>query len=163
MDPKKLAELRAHYDTTSTAEYLDNAVEDRETSESPMVGITVRLPANVLDAARDEADRQGLKVTALLRSWIEAAVAQGLADDRVVPVAALRNLVAETAVAPMLSTAYAEMLQARLSLINPRVSGGDIEPIFKRMNRSYIRASDVAQRHAVLKRTLASARLRTAV
>lgn len=97
MNPEKLSELREYYDNTSTAADLDNAVEDNDTTDTPMVGITVRLPANVLNAARDEASKRGIKVTALLRNWIESSVSQTITDDRVVPVAALRNLVADTA------------------------------------------------------------------
>lgn len=41
-----------------------------------MVGITVRLPAATLDAARALAGAQGVKVTTLVREWIEQRVAE---------------------------------------------------------------------------------------
>ena len=94
MDAKELAALRAHYDTADTSTELDRAVLDTTVTESAMVGITVRLPAAVLNTARAQADAQGVKVTALLRAWIEAATAEGVDDDRMVRVSELRKVLA---------------------------------------------------------------------
>jgi len=62
-----------------------------------MVGITVRLPASTLDAARSIARKDGVKVTALLRQWIEQNVAEGADDSQMVPVAELKRLIARSA------------------------------------------------------------------
>jgi len=88
---------REHYDNTDTSAELEKAELDTTIVAEPMVGITVRLPASTLDAARIIARRDGVKVTALLRQWIEQNVAEGARDDQVVPVAELRRLIARTA------------------------------------------------------------------
>ena len=41
----------------------------------PMVGIAIRLPVATLDAARLIAHDEGVKVTAMLREWIDQRVA----------------------------------------------------------------------------------------
>jgi hypothetical protein len=45
-----------------------------EVVQSPMVGITVRLPAERLEKVREIAARQGVKTTALIRRWVDNAV-----------------------------------------------------------------------------------------
>ncbi|MET0435200.1 MAG: hypothetical protein ABW025_13635 [Cellulomonas sp.] len=62
-----------------------------------MVGITIRLPQTTLDAARAVADEEGVKVTALLRAWVEQRLAERVDDRTVVPVADLRRLIARAA------------------------------------------------------------------
>jgi len=89
--------LREHYDSTDTSAELEKAELDAMTVSEPMVGITVRLPAPTLDAARSIARKDGVKVTALLRQWIEQNVAEGADDDQMVPVAELKRLIARTA------------------------------------------------------------------
>jgi len=74
MNQERLDALRSHYDTTDLTAELDNAELDTETVQSPMVGITVRLPADRLEQVRKIAAANGVKTTALIRSWIEKAV-----------------------------------------------------------------------------------------
>ncbi|PVU81974.1 hypothetical protein DDP54_01930 [Cellulomonas sp. WB94] len=63
----------------------------------PMVGIAIRLPVATLDAARQIANDEGVKVTAMLREWIDQRVAERVDDARVVTVADLRRLIAHRA------------------------------------------------------------------
>jgi len=63
----------------------------------PMVGIAIRLPVATLDAARLIAHDEGVKVTAMLREWIDQRVAERVDDARVVSVADLRRLIAHRA------------------------------------------------------------------
>ncbi|HEY8719317.1 hypothetical protein [Pengzhenrongella sp.] len=96
MTTADLDALRAHYDTTDTSADLEKATEDTSAVVEPMVGITIRMPAATLDAARGIARRDGVKVTALLREWVEQRVADGVDDERVVSVADLRRLIAKS-------------------------------------------------------------------
>ncbi len=59
-----------------------------------MVGITIRLPASTLNTARALAAGRGVKVTALIRDWVEQQLADNTDDRRVVSVAELRRLIA---------------------------------------------------------------------
>ena len=97
MTTADLDALRMHYDNADTSAELERAELDTTVTTEPMVGITVRLPASTLDAARGIARKDGLKVTALLRQWIEQNVAEGADDDQIVPVAELKRLIARTA------------------------------------------------------------------
>ena len=89
--------LRAHYDSTDTSAELQKAELDTSVVAEPMVGITIRLPASTLDAARAIARKEGVKVTALLRQWIAQHVAEGAGEDQVVSVTELQQLIARTA------------------------------------------------------------------
>lgn len=89
-----LAELRDYYDTTDQSAALENAEIDTSTTDDPMVGITVRLPASTLNTARALAEQRGIKVTALIRQWVEQNLAEQTDDRRVVPVSELRRLIA---------------------------------------------------------------------
>ena len=89
--------LREHYANTDTSAELEKAELDESVVGEPMVGITIRLPASTLDAARRIARQDGVKVTALLRQWIEQNVAEGANDEQMVPVAELKRLIARTA------------------------------------------------------------------
>lgn len=73
MDQKQIEELRQHYDNVDTSDGIKDAEIDDEIVQSPMVGITVRLPAEVLEQVRQMARDQGVKTTALIRRWIEDA------------------------------------------------------------------------------------------
>ena len=97
MTTADLDALRQHYDNTDTSVELEKAELDATLVAEPMVGITVRLPASTLDAARAIARKDGVKVTALLRQWIEQNVAEGTDDDQMVPVAELKRLIARSA------------------------------------------------------------------
>jgi hypothetical protein len=92
--------LRQHYDDADTSGELTRAELDTTINAEPMVGITVRLSASTLDAARAIARKDGVKVTALLRQWIEQNVAEGADDDQMVPVAELKRLIARAAQHP---------------------------------------------------------------
>ncbi|MDQ2845448.1 MAG: BrnA antitoxin family protein [Actinomycetota bacterium] len=91
---EQLAALRDFYDNNDQSAELETAELDTSMVEDPMVGITVRLPAFILNAARALAAERGVKVTALLREYVEQQLADQVADDRVVPVAELRRLIA---------------------------------------------------------------------
>lgn len=85
MDEKKLEELRDYYDCTDTSAEIANAELDDEIVISPMVGITVRLPAEVLQRVRDLAAQENVKTTALIRRWIECEIES---EDELAPAAA---------------------------------------------------------------------------
>lgn len=93
--------LREHYDSTDTSGELEKAKLDTSVITEPMVGITIRMPAATLDAARVIARRDGVKVTALLRDWVEQRVADGADEEQVVSVADLRRLIAHNAHQPL--------------------------------------------------------------
>jgi len=97
MNDAELAALAAHYDRTDTSAELERAVLDAAIVEEPMVGITIRLPASTLGAARALAESEGVKVTAMLRRWVEQRIAEGAADDQVISVGELKRLIARTA------------------------------------------------------------------
>lgn len=73
MTPKKLAELREHYDTTSTAEEMltDGGRWETDVDPDPMVTTSLRLPRSLLDWVREQAAEERVKPTALIRRWIE--------------------------------------------------------------------------------------------
>lgn len=77
MDKQKLEELRNYYDNTDTSDEISDADLDTEIVESPMVGITVRLPQDLLQAVREAAAQEGIKTTALIRRWIEDQMHRG--------------------------------------------------------------------------------------
>jgi hypothetical protein len=78
MDKEKLEELRQYYDNTDTSAEIADAEVDDEIVQSPMVGITVRLPAEVLQRIRELAANDNVKTTALIRRWIEEATGSGV-------------------------------------------------------------------------------------
>lgn len=71
MDKKKLNDLRDYYDNTDTSAEIADAEIDDEVVESPMVGITVRMPTATLQRVREQAATEGIKTTALIRRWVE--------------------------------------------------------------------------------------------
>jgi hypothetical protein len=87
--------LRAYYDSHDTTADLEKSELDESVVDEPMVGITIRLPASALDAAREVARERGIKVTALLREWIEQNLGDEAGDDRLVSVRDLRSLIAQ--------------------------------------------------------------------
>ena len=94
MTSDELAAVRDLYDTTDQSAALKTAELDSSTVEDPMVGITIRLPASTLNTARALAAGRGIKVTALIRDWVEQQLADNTDDQRVVSVAELRRLIA---------------------------------------------------------------------
>ncbi len=87
-------DLREYYDTNDQSARLAAATWDTSTVDDPMVGITVRLPAATLNAARAIAASKNVRVTALLRQWIEASLAEDADDSRTITVGELRRLIA---------------------------------------------------------------------
>lgn len=94
MTDDELAAARELYDSTDQSDALERAELDTSTVDDPMIGITVRLPASTLNAARAVAAAREVKVTALLREWVERQLADETDDRRVVSVAELRRLIA---------------------------------------------------------------------
>lgn len=94
------ARLREYYDTTDVSTELVHAELVEPAGGATMVGITIRLPVVTLEAARTMARDDGVKVTALLREWVEQRVAERVDDSTVVPVAELRRLIARASQAP---------------------------------------------------------------
>jgi hypothetical protein len=80
---------------------LNGVGDDVSAGGAPMVGIAIRLPVVTLDAARAIAHGEGVKVTAMLREWIDQRVAERVDDEQVVAVADLRRLIAHRAHAPL--------------------------------------------------------------
>lgn len=74
MDQKKLKELRDYYDNTDMSGEIADAELDDELVPAPMVGITVRLPAEALQRVRERAAQENIKTTALIRRWVEERV-----------------------------------------------------------------------------------------
>lgn len=96
MATEDIAKLRTYYDTHDTTAELERAELDESVAAEPMVGITIRLPATTLDAARAVARERGIKVTALLRDWIEQNLGDdAIGDDRLVSVRDLKALIAQ--------------------------------------------------------------------
>ncbi|MDO8121220.1 hypothetical protein Q6346_07835 [Isoptericola sp. b490] len=89
-----IEKLRDYYDSHDTSAELATAKPDDSVVAEPMVGITIRLPATTLDAAREVARVRGVKVTALLREWIEQNLGDEVGDDRLVSVRDLKNFIA---------------------------------------------------------------------
>lgn len=96
MDDVIARDLRSYYDGADVSSELERAELDTTVVAEPMVGITIRLSTATLDTARVLANDRDLRVTALLREWIEERVAEQADDTRVVPVAALKRLIAKS-------------------------------------------------------------------
>lgn len=95
MSTDDIDRLRAHYDSHDTSAELEAAELNESVVTNPMVGITIRLPSSTLDAARDVARARGIRVTALLREWIEQNLADVADDDRLVSVRDLKSFIAQ--------------------------------------------------------------------
>ena len=68
-------ELREHYDNTSLTTEIAEAELNTEVVDSPVVGITVKLHAELLQKVREAAAAEGLRTTAIIRRWIEERLA----------------------------------------------------------------------------------------
>lgn len=90
-----IEKLRDYYDSHDTSAELEMAEPDDSVVDEPMVGITIRLPAAALNAAREAARLRGVKVTALLREWIEQNLGDEAGDDRLVSVRDLKSFIAQ--------------------------------------------------------------------
>lgn len=71
--PEELAELREHYDTTSTADQMTAEAGRWETDidPDPMVTTSLRIPKSLLDWVRERAADERVRPSALIRRWIE--------------------------------------------------------------------------------------------
>jgi hypothetical protein len=106
--------LREQYAQDASAEMAaavdaDTATWETDTEAEPMVGISLRLPKSTLDAVREIAQRQKVKPTALIRSWVENALAadSGELDTTPGSLAVLARVVRESV--------HAELVNAKLA------------------------------------------------
>lgn len=107
MNEKNLEELRNFYDNTDTSDMMDDAQSTDlgvRTGPGAMSAFTVRLPTNVLDAARDIAKRENVPTGVILRRFIEVGVAKAVSDDAVITVTDVWRLIAEKSFAVEQST-----------------------------------------------------------
>ncbi|MFJ7246175.1 hypothetical protein ACIQWA_16170 [Kitasatospora sp. NPDC098652] len=91
------AELEAIAEYYETHELTEDEIMSAEPAEplapeSVMITTSLRLPKPVMDEVRRRARERGVKPTAIMREWIEAAIAN--VDDSV-PVSVITAAVAE--------------------------------------------------------------------
>lgn len=93
----KTDELREFYDNSDTSDLLRDAVlEQPESVAEPMVTYALRLPKPVLDELRAAAETRNIRVSALMRVWLEERLGrESGGQDKVVSVDDLLALVAE--------------------------------------------------------------------
>ncbi|MFJ8429902.1 hypothetical protein ACIQ9P_01230 [Kitasatospora sp. NPDC094019] len=86
--------LAEYYETHELTEEEIMAAEPAEPVpvESVMITTSLRLPKPVMDEVRRRAGLRGIKPTAIMREWIEAAVAD---QEAVVPLSVITAAVAE--------------------------------------------------------------------
>lgn len=98
MDPKKLDEIAKWVDEHDFSEEIEQAEPNLDAVENPMITTSLRLPRDVMEGLRKVADERGIKVTALMRDWLEQRLAiDGTGDDDVLTVGDLRRLIATKA------------------------------------------------------------------
>jgi hypothetical protein len=99
MTDERLTELADHYEHADLTERIEQATwEEPGTVAEPMVTYALRLPKPVIDALRVAAAARGVKVSTLMREWLEERLARAAAEpDAAIPVSALLALVAERA------------------------------------------------------------------
>lgn len=94
-----LDRLAEHYDTADTAVELEDATAvsppEAPPSAERMTTFALRLPVVALDHVREIAAQRNLTTSALIRSWVEAGMANDgrNGEGRVVPVQALLELI----------------------------------------------------------------------
>ncbi|GAA1503425.1 hypothetical protein GCM10009677_39160 [Sphaerisporangium rubeum] len=89
----RVGELAAHYDTHDTSAELAQAVPAGPVPAGEVMIVTsLRLPKPVMDQVRERARARGVKPTALIREWVEAALAD---RDAVVPMSVIMAAVME--------------------------------------------------------------------
>lgn len=95
--PDKMDELRQYYDNTDTSDLLKDAVlEQPDTTAEPMITYALRLPKPVLDDLRSAADKRNVRVSTLMRTWLEERLGREAAgQDKVISVDDILALVAE--------------------------------------------------------------------
>lgn len=93
MTQDKIDELAAYYDERDTTDELERAIpRDPIPSDEVMIVTSLRLPKSVMDQVRERAQERGTKPTALIREWVEAALA---GQDAVVPISVIMAAVNE--------------------------------------------------------------------
>lgn len=98
MNPDELRETREYYDETDLSEHIDRAAwEEHEPAVEPMVTYALRLPQPVIDQLRAAALARNIRVSTLMREWLEERLATESTGDQeaTIPVSALLALVAE--------------------------------------------------------------------
>ncbi|MEO3808805.1 CopG family antitoxin [Sphaerisporangium sp. B11E5] len=89
----KIDELAAYYDTHDTTAELEQATpREPVPADEVMIVTSLRLPKPVMDEVRERARARGIKPTALIREWIEAALAE---REAVVPISVIMAAVME--------------------------------------------------------------------
>lgn len=93
----KIDKLREYYDRTDTSQELETAtLEHPDATAEPMVTYALRLPKPVLDSLRQAAGTRNMRVSALMRTWLEERIATETAgQDRIIAVDDILALVAE--------------------------------------------------------------------
>lgn len=94
---ERIRRLADYYDNTDLSKDIEQAQwEEPESVTEPMVSYALRLPKPVIDRLRDAARDRGIKVSTLMREWLEERLTlQGQDPEASVPVSALLALVAE--------------------------------------------------------------------
>lgn len=97
----KMERLAERYDSADTSRELVEATAataDPPAASERMTTFAVRLPVSVLDHVREVAAQRGMTTSAVIRQWIETGIAEDVrgADDRVVSVSALVELIGRT-------------------------------------------------------------------
>jgi hypothetical protein len=94
MDPKRIDELAGWFDTHELTDEDFDRMELAQPVPTDQVMITtsLRLPKSIMDEVRARAEQRGVKPTALMREWIEAALADQTVD---VPLSVIAAAVAE--------------------------------------------------------------------
>ncbi|MFF2544158.1 hypothetical protein ACFVUY_16515 [Kitasatospora sp. NPDC058063] len=89
-----LEAIAEYYETHELSEDEIMSAEPGEpvAAESVMITTSLRLPKPVMDEVRRRARERGLKPTAIMREWIEAAIAD---VDEPVPLSVITAAVAE--------------------------------------------------------------------
>ncbi|MFP5023336.1 hypothetical protein [Pseudonocardia phyllosphaerae] len=83
MTQDEIDQLREHYDYTDLSDSIERAAAETDVEPNPMVTTSLRLPKDVLDWVREQADAQHVKPTALVRRWIEERrTASSSVEDR---------------------------------------------------------------------------------
>ncbi len=98
MNPEQLGETAEYYDNADLSEHIEQATwEEPGPAAEPMVTYALRLPKPVIDQLRATAEDHGVKVSTLMREWLEErlAVEADYGEDASIPVSALLALVAE--------------------------------------------------------------------
>jgi hypothetical protein len=93
MTRDELEEMATHYDEHDTTQELEHAEPLAPLpADEVMIVTSVRLPKPLMDKVRERARVRGVKPTALIREWVEAAVTE---QDEAVPLSVIMAAVAE--------------------------------------------------------------------